>query len=103
MRVANHKRARGAAARVRRFICWVLDVAAATNDAAANPDGKMVGVFDLRDVAFDCLDAGAMKQIFELLQVGRRERRGGTRANNHSFRSPPFLPPRPTSRNVWPA
>lgn len=74
VRVSHHRRARGAAGRVKRFICWVLDVAAATNDPTANPDGKMVGVFDMRNIAVECLDAGALKSIFELLQAHFPER-----------------------------
>lgn len=74
VRVAAHKRARGASPRIKRFICWVLDVAAASVDDAKNPDGKLVAIFDLRGISVDSLDAPALKSIFELLQAHFPER-----------------------------
>ena len=74
VRVAKHRRRKGAALRVKRFICWVLDVAAASNDNAVNPDGKMVGVFDMRGISMECLDAGALRSIFDILAAHFPER-----------------------------
>ena len=74
VRVAKHRRRKGAAPRVKRFICWVLDVAAASNDNAVNPGGKMVGVFDMRGISMECLDAGALRSIFDLLAAHFPER-----------------------------
>ena len=74
MRVARHKRAKGASPRIKRFICWTLDVAAASVDPVKNPDGKLVAIFDLRGISVDSLDAPALKSIFELLQAHFPER-----------------------------
>lgn len=92
----------------KKLICYTLDALAALNDLQRNPQGKSVGIFDLRgqreahmcslgravirvghtvegdrlachapaDISMDCLDFGALKAVFELLQMHYPERWG---------------------------
>ena len=89
-----------ALARLKRFICWVFDVAVAkatglstsedggSREAGAEPgeggssrrpakplgDGKLTAIFDLRGASMENMDVAGLKQIFGLLQSHFPER-----------------------------
>lgn len=60
----------------KRFVCYGLDAAIRSNDLQKNPDGKIVCIFDLRDLGMDCLDSGVLRAIFDLLGGHYPERLG---------------------------
>lgn len=85
----HHKNGNAAAlARLKRFICWVFDVAVAKASGvrssedggkeAVTPigDGKLTAIFDLRGASMDNMDVAGLKQIFGLLQSHFPERLG---------------------------
>ena len=51
------------------MIVYCFEAAIALIDAQKNPDGKTVGIFDLRDIRLENLDAGALRGVFSVLQV----------------------------------
>ncbi|KAK9915876.1 hypothetical protein WJX75_005565 [Coccomyxa subellipsoidea] len=60
----------------KRFICYCLEQQCQLHDPQLNPDGKGVGIFDMRGITMDCLDAGALRAVFDLLQNHYPERLG---------------------------
>lgn len=85
----HHKNGNAAAlARLKRFICWVFDVAVAKASGVRSSedgsgknvtplgDGKLTAIFDLRGASMDNMDVAGLKQIFGLLQSHFPERLG---------------------------
>ncbi|EIE25944.1 CRAL/TRIO domain-containing protein [Coccomyxa subellipsoidea C-169] len=73
---ARHSKSTRDLDETKRLICYSLEQQIQLHDAVRNPDGKGIGIFDMRGIGMDCLDAGALRAVFDLLQNHYPERLG---------------------------
>ncbi|CAL8470169.1 g9711 [Coccomyxa elongata] len=73
---ARHSKSTRDLDETKRFICYSLEQQIQLHDLTRNPVGKGVGIFDMRGIGMDCLDASALRAVFELLQNHYPERLG---------------------------
>ncbi|KAK9831872.1 hypothetical protein WJX81_004320 [Elliptochloris bilobata] len=63
-------------AETKRLIVYCFEASIALSDAQRNPLGLSTGIFDLRNIRLENLDAGALRGVFSVLQDHYPERLG---------------------------